>query len=139
MNFGFLDAYENTTYRAFSLFGEVDIRIGQKNSNLDQLLLGNKSESWAFITAFNPYSVKQKEDVNRFLNKQLEEYLNKNKYVFFDGLGIGDDGSWQPEPSFLILNISKDKAVGIGRQFHQNAIVAGVIYNSPVLIKCFND
>jgi hypothetical protein len=95
--------------------------------------------SWAFITACNPYSVMQNEDVNTLLNTQLERYLLEKQYVFFKGIGVGDDDSWEPEASFMVLNIRKEDAIKIGKHFKQNAIVAGVIGNLPELIDCLNE
>ena len=133
------EAYKNTTYRVYSPIGKIDIRIGVINPLLQQLLLNNSSKSWAFITACNPYSVMQNEDVNTLLNTQLEDYLSGKRYVFFKGMGVGDDDSWEPEASFMVLNIRKEDAVKLGRHFKQNAIVVGVVGNSAELIDCFNE
>ena len=133
------EAYKNTTYLVYSPIGEIDIRIGVMNPLLQQLLLNNSSESWAFITACNPYSVMQNEDVNTLLNTQLEHYLLEKRYLFFKGIGVGDDNSWEPEASFMVLNIRKEDAVKLGRHFKQNAIVVGVIGTSAELIDCLNE
>ena len=109
------------------------------NPLLQQLLLNNSSESWAFITACNPYSVMQNEDVNTLLNTQLERYLLEKQYLFFKGMGVGDDDSWEAEASFMVLDIRKEDAIKLGKQFKQNAIVIGVIGNSPELIDCLNE
>ena len=133
------EAYKNTTYRVYSPIGEIDIRIGVLNPLLTELLLSNNVASWAFITACNPYSVMQNEDVNTLLNTQLEDYLSGKRYVFFKGMGVGDDNSWEPEASFMVLNIRKEDAVKLGRHFKQNAIVTGVVGNSAELIDCLNE
>ena len=139
MNPELFEAYKNTTYRVYLPLGEIDIRIGVMNPLLQQLLLNNSSESWAFITACNPYSVTQNEDVNTLLNTQLEDYLSGKRYVFFKGMGVGDDDSWEAEASFMVLDIRKEDAIKLGRQFKQNAIVVGVIGNSAELIDCLNE
>ncbi|RLS85766.1 MAG: DUF3293 domain-containing protein [Planctomycetota bacterium] len=139
MNPELFEAYKNTTYRVYLPLGEIDIRIGVMNPLLQQLLLSNHVESWAFITAYNPYSVMQNVDVNTFLNTQLESYLSEKQYVFFKGMGVGDDDLWEPEASFMVLNIRKEDAIKLGKQFKQNAIVAGVIGNLPELIACLNE
>ena len=133
------EAYKNTTYRVYSPIGKIDIRIGVMNPLLQQLLLNNSSESWAFITACNPYSVMQNEDVNTLLNTQLERYLLEKQYLFFKGMGVGDDDSWEPEASFMVLDIRIEDAIKLGRQFKQNAIVVGVIGTSAELIDCLNE
>lgn len=134
-----LEAYKNTTYRLYLPLGEVDIRIGVMNPLLQELLSNNNSKSWAFVTACNPKSVPQNADENLRLNTQLENYLKEKRYVFFKGNGIGDDDSWEPEASFMVLDICKEDAIKLGRQFEQNAIVAGVIGNLPELIACLNE
>ena len=83
MNPELFEAYKNTTYRVYLPLGEIDIRIGVMNPLLQQLLLSNHVESWAFITAYNPYSVMQNVDVNTFLNTQLERYLLEKHILFF--------------------------------------------------------
>ena len=139
MNPELFEAYKNTTYRVYLPHGEMDIRIGVMNPLLQELLLSNKTESWAFITACNPYSVMQNVDVNTFLNTQLERYLLEKQYVFFKGMGVGDDDSWEPEASFMVLNIGKEDAIKLGKQFKQNAIVVGVIGKFPELIDSLNE
>ena len=139
MNPELFEAYKNTTYRVYLPLSEIDIRIGVMNPLLQELLLSNHVESWAFITAYNPYSVMQNADVNTLLNTQLENYLSEKRYVFFKGMGVGDDDSWEPEASFMVLDIRKEDAVKLGRQFKQNAIVTGVIGNAPELVDCLNE
>jgi hypothetical protein len=139
MNTKLFEAYKNTTYRIYLPLGEIDIRIGVMNPLLQELLLSNQMESWAFITACNPCSVMQNADVNTLLNTQLENYLSGKHYLFFKGIGVGDDDSWEPEASFMVLNIRKEDAIKLGKQFKQNAIVVGVIGNAPELIDCLNE
>ena len=139
MNPELFEAYKNTTYRVYLPLSEIDIRIGVMNPLLQELLLSNHVESWAFITAYNPYSVMQNADVNTLLNTQLENYLSEKRYVFFKGMGVGDDDSWEPEASFMVMDIRKEDAVKLGKQFKQNAIVVGVIGNAPELINCLNE
>ncbi len=139
MNPELFEAYKNTTYRVYLTLGEIEIRIGVMNLLLHEFLLSNNVESWAFITACNPYSVLQNADANTFLNTQLEAYLLEKQYLFFKGMGVGDDDSWKAEASFMVLDIRKEDAIKLGKQFKQNAIVIGVIGNSPELIDCLNE
>jgi hypothetical protein len=139
MNPELFEAYKNTTYRVYLPLGEIDIRIGVMNPLLQELLLSNNMASWAFITACNPYSVMQNEDVNTLLNTQLERYLLEKQYLFFKGMGVGADDLWEPEASFMVLNIRKEDAIKLGKQFKQNAIVAGIIGTFAELIDCLNE
>ncbi len=47
---------------------------------------------------------------------------------------IGADPSWTSERSLLILSITKDEAIEIGKKYKQNAIVFGIIYQPAELI-----
>ena len=139
MNPLLFEAYKKTSYCFSSPIGEVKIRIDQANPLLNQLLLINMAKSWVFITAWNPYSLQQEMKMNISLNNKLEEYLAKNKYAYFKGFGVGDDGTWPPEASFLVLNIPEEDAINLGRQLKQNAIVWGVSGKIPKLIECLNN
>ncbi len=52
----------------------------------------------------------------------------------FEGHGVGQDPTWEPELSLFIIGISKDDVLEIGKKFEQNAIVYGKLNNSPELI-----
>ena len=59
--------------------------------------------------------------------------LTKN-YMTFEGHGVGQDPTWEPELSLFIIGISKDDALKIGKEFEQNAIVYGLINETPQLL-----
>ena len=46
------------------------------------------------------------------------------------------DPAWPAEASFLILGISREAAVLLGRQFGQNAIVCGMLGQAAELVDC---
>jgi hypothetical protein len=114
----FLSAYLNTTYRVFFPEEAVDIRIGECQSRLDELLGG---QSWAFISAENPGSIPVKDNADRH-GKLVERLKGRDSHP---GLGIPDEGDWPPEKSLLVCGISEQEAIRIGRQFGQNAILCG--------------
>ncbi len=61
----------------------------------------------------------------------------KNKltgYICFEGEGRGSDDKWKPELSLLILGISKENAIKLGKEFEQNAIVYGAKGELPELL-----
>ena len=45
--------------------------------------------------------------------------------TFFPGAGEADVGDWPPEPSFLVLGISEQRAVALAERYEQAAIVVG--------------
>lgn len=125
-----LEAYKNTKY--IVLKPTLTIEIGKLNQDLDKLLLKHNSNEWAFITAYNPYSRVLTEEENKVLHNKLKELTEK--YVTFEGYGVGQDPTWEPELSLFIIGISKDDASEIGKKFEQNAIVYGVVNNPPELL-----
>lgn len=125
-----LEAYKNTKYKVFQL--DIVIEIDKLNDKLKELLNKYNSTEWAFITAFNPYSKIITQDENIERHNELKELTNK--YTTFEGHGIGEDPSWEPELSLLIIGITRDEATIIGKKFEQNAIVCGGINYSPELI-----
>lgn len=109
------------------------IKINEHHQELDKLLNKHESKTWAYITAYNPFSKKLSEDENIMRNKKLESLLIGNK-IFYSGRGESINGDWPPEESFLILEISRRDAIKFAKKFKQNAIVFGCIQDVPELI-----
>lgn len=124
------DSYLETNYIVDEL--PQPIRISEYNLGLNELLKNNNCTSWAYVTAYNPFSKKLSDDENILLNKKLEFLLSFFK--IYKGRGCGFDDNWAPEESFLILGISKRDAIELGQKFEQNAIVFGSIDSIPELI-----
>ena len=131
MDNGLLSAYENTSFNVYQ--PKISIRIGVINKELDNLLLTNQCETYAFVTAYNPYSALKTHEENRKLNEALFRDLI-DEYQLFEGEGVGEDISWEPEKSFLVLGITLDDAKAIGVKYSQNAIVFGIIGEKPELL-----
>jgi hypothetical protein len=72
------------------------------------------------------------EEENIMRHNELKE-LTRN-YMTFEGHGVGEDPSWEPELSLFVIGISEDNASEIGIKFEQNAIVYGQINNAPRLL-----
>src|SRR6058998_2271477 len=105
-----LDAYRRTTFFAGTPAGRLGLRIGETCSGLDALLERNGAETWAYVTAFNPGSVRVSEDENIARHRQLEDAVARRGFVSYPGEGVGDDGCWPPEPSLLILGIGREES-----------------------------
>jgi hypothetical protein len=131
MDNGLLLAYENTSFNVYK--PKISIRIGVINKELDNLLFTNQCETYAFVTAYNPYSALKSHEENRKLNEALFRDLI-DEYQLFEGEGVGEDISWEPEKSFLVLGITLDDAKAIGVKYSQNAIVFGIIGEKPELL-----
>lgn len=123
-------AYNDTKYRVFK--PELVLIIGKVHPMLDKILREYGKDSWAFITASNPYSNPLSDGVNGARFALLKESVKS--YIYFEGEGVGPDPSWKPEQSLLIIGINEIDAIEIGKSFDQNAIVLGRIDSPSELI-----
>ncbi|MBL7783335.1 MAG: DUF3293 domain-containing protein [Saprospiraceae bacterium] len=110
------------------------IHIGENPLILRRQLDDLGIQSYAFITAWNPQSVRQDEWWNRLHNYRLELELHPHCRLLRRGLGIGSNTDWPPEESFLALDIPLPKAIDIARRFGQLAIVGWEKGGEPVLV-----
>jgi hypothetical protein len=131
MNQDLLEAFSNTNYHVFN--PKLLINIRKQNLELNTFLKENSYDTWCFITAWNPLSES---------NFTIEENASFNKRLSFDikdyptYLGEGKDAkvTWPAEESFLVCNISKEKAIELGKKYKQNALVFGTINKVAELI-----
>ena len=114
-------AYKNTRYHVFNT--GITICIDENNILLDALLSKQDAKSWAYITAYNPFSQTLTDEANDARHRLLLQSVAA--FSSFEGEGKGADESWPPEKSLLILGISKEQAIAIGNEYEQNAIVYG--------------
>lgn len=119
-----IELYNRTLYYVFDT--EIILKIGAHNPFLDTLLSQYHQEDWVFISACNPGSRPLPDEENNLRHQQLKEALGL--YNYFEGQGVGENPTWKPERSLLVIGISRDKAIETGNRFGQNAIVAGRIY-----------
>jgi hypothetical protein len=130
------DSYRRTTYSAQTPLGPIHLRVGEPNADIDLLLKRYGATNWAFVTAFNPGSQILSTAENLQRQDRLEDALRRDGLMFFPGEGVGDDPAWLPERSVLILNISRERAIQLARDFGQNAILVGVEGDTPELVSC---
>ncbi len=124
-----INAYNTTEYKVYS--PTLVIKIGIANQVLNDLLISFNASTWAYITAFNPFSKILTEAEN--LKRHEELKVKIGNYKFFEGEGVGEDKTWKPETSFLIVGISLNEAIEIGKFYEQNAIVVGENNGVPEL------
>ncbi len=123
-------AYTNTKFHVF--IPAIAIEIGKRNEELDALIKKDGQTEWAYLTAYNPYSKELSDKEN--LQRQSQLLSKISCYKFYEGEGVGEDSTWKPERSILIVGITKNEAISLGREFEQNAIVYGTINEVPELI-----
>jgi hypothetical protein len=124
-----INAYNATKYKVYS--PSIVIEIGIANEVINDLLISVNATTWAYITAFNPFSKILTKAEN--LKRHEELKVKIGNYKFFEGEGVGEDKTWEPEISFLVLGISLNDAIEIGKFYEQNAIVVGEINGVPKL------
>lgn len=126
-----LAAYCQTTYVAQGPKGGLRIRIGELTPEL--------SESWTFVSVCNPGSFKPlPDDMNARRAQELEEAV-RPRWPLHRGQGVPDRANREPEQSLLVLGISRDDAITLGREHGQNAIVFGMPGLAAELVECFKE
>ena len=125
-----INAYRKTEYCIFK--PAIVIKIGELSESLDELLKQYDQQDWTFISACNPYSKILSDTENNERHLHLKEAMKAYKY--FEGEGIGEDLSWKPEKSLLVIGINRENAIEVGRHFKQNAIVIGEV-GKPAALK----
>jgi hypothetical protein len=128
-----------TTYRSARYIvhdGDLSftITVGAENTGLQRFLLGNGISEWAFMTAYNPLSQPLPEAENKIRQEKLRSRLREAGYSFVEGYGTGDN--WEPEASLFVLDIPRDAAVSIAREFGQHAILFGTATSPAELVWC---
>ena len=119
-------AYRATDYRVDDpAIGPFVLRVGEPSPDADRVLARYRRSDWAFVTACNPGSERLSVAENTERMAQLQAVCVYRGWTHFVGAGVGRDGTWPPEPSFLIVGVPEEEAVEVARHFGQNAIVAG--------------
>jgi hypothetical protein len=129
-------AYRATSYIVDAPRGALAIRIGRADPALDALLDGLGADGWAFITAWNPGSMRLPPAENARNNADLLDRIARLGHAVLTGRGVGDDGRWPAEESFFIAGIPAADAVELGRYYRQRAIVVGRRGEAPELAWC---
>jgi len=129
-------AYIATSFEAELPDKRLRIRVGNTHTELDAVLATHHVGNWIYITACNPASRWLPDSENNRRQKDLEDWIRETGRVYFSGQGVGDDVRWPPEPSFLVLGVSRPEAIQWGRKFGQNAVVWGTCSKAAMLVNC---
>jgi hypothetical protein len=131
-----IEAYRNAAFVVDGPDGEIVLRVGQTSQEIDNLLSTYGVAECAFVTAWNPRSVRLEVNQNSLRHSELIERVCQLGYHFFSGRGIGENKAWTPEESVLVLGIGQRLALDLGRSFGQNAIIFKVISRPVELLFC---
>lgn len=127
--------YEAATYRVFWNPDTFDLHVGKTHPAFDARLRSHAIASWAFVTAWNPQSQPLSKLENDLRQQVLKEELTEAGYHFLPAVGMGDDPPWEEE-SLLVLQMEREPAVALGRQWNQHAIVHGMVGAPAALVWC---
>lgn len=130
------ELYSHTSYCVHAPQGTIRLRIGEQSAALDELLDQHGAVTWAFITAWNPGSMRLPRMENERNNRDLQERLQRMGYQSIPGEGAGDNGLWEPEASFLVPGLPPETALEFGRFYRQVAVVIGSRGSAPEILWC---
>lgn len=116
--------YEAALYEVLGGDGFV-LRVGRYSAGLADLFRLRGCTSAAFLTAYNPGSVKYTDTANEAAQHELEKLLKELGIPFMQAIGKDSDptSDWQGEKSVLALGLTNTQAVEIAAKFNQMAIL----------------
>jgi hypothetical protein len=127
-------AYRETCFVIDGPGREIQLRIGQQNSDADDLLKEHGATEAAFITAWNPGPIRFSKEENDKRQESMEKEIQSAGFRFLRGRGIGTDPSWIPEESVFVFGIPKEHALALSGQFGQLAIVWHEVDKESILL-----
>jgi hypothetical protein len=121
-----LRAYEKAVYAVFASPG-VEFRVGEPSDILDAMMAMNRVRTAAFVSSATargePSTDNQRKLEEFLLRSRVADVAAQHKYRVYQGEGRDPRGKWKPEPSVLIMGMSREEAAALGRQLEQNAVV----------------
>jgi hypothetical protein len=117
---GLIAAYRATDYRVGDTGSGFSFRIEQPSPELARLLAERGVSCAAYMTASNPFSVPQPDEVNAAAHAALLRELAGRSIEAIEGSGRGDEAE---EKSVLALGLGLEAARELGEKLRQNAIV----------------
>ncbi|MGY1488204.1 DUF3293 domain-containing protein [Methylobacillus pratensis] len=98
------------------------MRIGLASPEMDKLLEQHAATAMAIISAFNPLSKPADETINIQNTAKLGNELKNRRLEFRKGLARSRSNQWTEE-NFVVIGVTLDAAMELGKLYHQNAIV----------------
>lgn len=122
---GLIESYLGSDFlvHASSYASAFTLRVGDVSPELSALYRATGCTTSAFITAWNPYSVTQPEDVNQSAQSRLVREVEAEDLKCLAGTGFDPKYPGSGEDSILVLGLSQQQAIEWGNRFEQNAIV----------------
>lgn len=101
----------------------LTLRIGERSQRLARLLVRHGVRDWAFVTAYNPRNRRRSTGRNAQALRVLRGAL-RGRSLLLSADGRADDSSWC-EASVFAAPMTAARAMRLGRQFQQYAVVVG--------------
>ncbi len=118
-----LSAYLATLFRFDAEGRVITLRIGHQSTETLALFTTLRCDCAAFVTAFNPRGTAQPLDDNLAANRRLLAKLEPLAKRVFSGAGHDPEGHWDPEISYMAFGVDRDRAIALGAEFGQDAVV----------------
>ena len=131
-----LEAYHGTSFIIEAPHCEITLRVGEQSQAVDSLLESYDATTCAFITAWNPSSVRLEESDNKERQADLVQMVRSLRHPFLPGRAIGESANWPPEESILVIGVHQKAALELGRAFGQLAIVFKELHQPAELLIC---
>lgn len=128
-----INAYLATDYKVIAAEPFV-LNIGRVSPELARWLKLNRTDSAAFITAWNPFGELVSDSENRAAQQRLLAEIKTLGLRYLDGEGRDPSGRWPGESSFLVFGISLEVAKKLAGQFRQNGFVYAGSDATPRLV-----
>lgn len=128
-----IKAYLATDYRVMAAEPFV-LNVGRTSPELARWFKLDRTDSAAFITAWNPFGELTSDSENHAAQQKLLAEIKALGLPYLDGEGRDPSGLWPGEPSFLVFGISLETAKKLARQFRQNGFVYAGSDSTPRLI-----
>jgi hypothetical protein len=129
----YLDAYRRTNYAIDECGRTIRFVPDRRCGALDCLLGRHKTQSAAYLSAFNPESKPTSDALNRRAQRRLIAHLVRNGIRVLRGAGEAQDGGWHEE-GLVAFPLSRRRAARIGRMFRQNAFLACQEARQPAVV-----
>jgi hypothetical protein len=120
---GLIAAYRATRYEITGGPAPFALTINVPSAALAECHRVHGVECSAFLTAWNPASVRALPAENVAAAMRLEAQLRARGYRLLAGRGVDPAGAWEAEESVLVLGIGHSEACAVGRAFGQAGLV----------------
>ena len=128
-------AYLRTEF-VVDLMPPLVMRVGKRSARRDRLLTERGHATWAFVTAWNPWSQPRSRLTNQARHRRLRTALARMGLPCVAGRGRDPRGRWPAEESFFVMGCSVSEARRLGSVFGQHAVLVGRLGGRPRLLAC---